>query len=42
VKKLIGDKYGWQMRLLERFGGNGAFVTVEIQDSPAPDTAPGL
>jgi hypothetical protein len=42
VKKLIRGKYGWQMRLLERFGGNGASVAVEIQDAPAPDTAPGL
>ena len=41
VNKLIRDKYGWQMRLLERFGGGGASVTVEIQGSPVPDTAPG-
>lgn len=41
VKKLIRDKYGWQMRLLERFAGSGASVAVEIQGSPAPDTAPG-
>ena len=41
VKKLIRKKYGWQMRLLERFGGNGASVAVEVQDSPVPETAPG-
>jgi uncharacterized protein len=31
VKKLIREKYGWQMRQLERFGGPGASVAVEIQ-----------
>jgi uncharacterized protein len=41
VKELIRNKYGWQMRLLERFGGNGASVAVEVQDSPVPEPAPG-
>jgi uncharacterized protein len=41
AKRLIRKKYGWQMRLLERFGGNGASVTVEVQDSPVPETTPG-
>jgi PPOX class probable F420-dependent enzyme len=40
VKKLIREKYGWQMRLLERFGGEGASVAVEVQGSPVSDTAP--
>jgi uncharacterized protein len=35
VKKLIRDKYGWQMRLLERFGRGGTSVTVEICSPPA-------
>jgi hypothetical protein len=39
VKKLIRAKYGWQMRLLERLGGGGASVAVEIQGSPVSDTA---
>lgn len=31
VKPLVRRKYGWQMRLLERFGGSyDAYVTVEI------------
>ena len=32
VKPLIRRKYGWQMRLLERFGGGGegSSVTIEI------------
>lgn len=29
-KPLVRKKYGWQMRLLERFGGNGESVAVEI------------
>jgi uncharacterized protein len=37
VKKLIRQKYGWQMRLLERFGGGGASVAVEIQGSLVSD-----
>jgi hypothetical protein len=41
VKKLIRDKYGWQMKLLEYFGRGGASVTVEVQSAPAPDTALG-
>jgi len=41
VKKLIREKYGWQMRLLERFGGGGASVVVEVQGSPVSDTALG-
>ena len=42
VKKLIREKYGWQMRLLERFEGGGASVAVEIQGSPVSDTALGV
>jgi PPOX class probable F420-dependent enzyme len=41
VKKLIRKKYGWQMRLLERFGGGGASVVVEVQGSLVSDTALG-
>lgn len=41
VKNLIRDKYGWQMKLLERFAGGGASVTIEVQSSPASETAPG-
>jgi hypothetical protein len=41
VKKLIREKYGWQMRLLERFGSSGASVAVEVQGSPVSDTALG-
>jgi PPOX class probable F420-dependent enzyme len=33
VKKLIREKYGWQMRLLERIGG-GPSVAVEVQPHP--------
>src|SRR5215472_15649701 len=39
VKDLIRQKYGWQMRLLERFGNSAASVAVEVQDSPLPDIA---
>jgi PPOX class probable F420-dependent enzyme len=42
VKKLIREKYGWQMQLLERFGGGGASVAVEIQGSPVSDTGLGV
>jgi uncharacterized protein len=37
VKKLIREKYGWQMRLLERFGGGGASVALEVQGPPVSD-----
>jgi PPOX class probable F420-dependent enzyme len=39
VKKLIREKYGWQMRLLERFGGGGASVALEVQGSPSTDSS---
>lgn len=42
VKKLIREKYGWQMRLLERFGREGTSVTIEVQSSPVSDTPLGV
>jgi uncharacterized protein len=35
VKPLVREKYGWQMKLLERFngGGEGRSVAVEIVDA---------
>ena len=42
VKKLIREKYGWQMRLLERLGRGGASVAVEVQGPQVSDTALGV
>jgi len=46
VKALIREKYGWQMRLLERFSrGGGSSVTLEIVDvvgPPVSDTQTGV
>ena len=39
VMQLIREKYGWQMRLLERLGNSGrSSITIEIQGSPVSDT----
>ena len=42
VKKLIREKYGWQMRLLERFVRGVTSVTIEVQSSPVSDTPLGI